>query len=135
MSTLNYLSQNTNINAPTSKVWDILTNPLYTKVLGNEFDKDAFLLSDWKKGSEVNFVYEPDRVVATGTITELRKEKLIKMEYNFHGFTYTEEIGLDSKEEGTILSIDAGPYGEDFEAQKVVWNNWLLKVKELSENR
>jgi len=31
------------------------------------------------------------------------------------------------------LSIYAGPYTADFEAQKVVWKNWLSKVKELSE--
>ena len=36
-------------------------------------------------------------------------------------------------ENGTVLDIFAGPYTSDLEAHKVVWQNWLAKVKEISE--
>jgi len=123
-----------NINAPAAKVWDVITNPEYAKILGKEFDENAFIKSDWQKGSEVHFVYEPDNVVATGTITELVEHKLIKMDYDFDGFAYNETFAIDANNDTVTLSVYAGPYGENIEAHRVVWKNWLSKVKELSED-
>jgi len=46
---------------------------------------------------------------------------------------YVEKYAIEKGESNCTLSIYAGAYGADFEAQKVVWRNWLDKVKELSE--
>lgn len=121
------------IDASKATVWNVITNTEYAKVLGNEFDEGAFMLSEWKEGSDVHFVYEPDNIVATGSITELIEEEAITIDYDFDGYAYSEKFILDARDTTTILNVEAGPYVENYEAHKVVWNNWLSKVKELSE--
>ncbi len=129
----NIVSTSIAIDATPSKVWDIITNKEYAKILGSEFDKNAFVESDWKLNSEVHFKYEPNKTISTGIITKLTEEKFIQISYNFSGFEYVEQYSIEEKGLISELSIYAGPYGSDFEAQKVVWKNWLSKVKELSE--
>ena len=136
MKDANSVSSNVEINAPASKVWEIITDPAYAKILGSEFDKNAYVESDWKLGSDVYFKYthKPEKPVNTGTISKLVEEKLIQVDYVFPGYgKYVEAYSLQHKNEVSILQVDAGPYGADLEGQKVVWKNWLRKVKELSE--
>ncbi|CAM1345584.1 SRPBCC family protein [Tenacibaculum amylolyticum] len=121
------------IHATPAKIWDIITNKSYTKELGNVFDKNAFIESDWELGSKVHFKYEPNKTVSTGIIGKLVKNKMIQIDYDFSGFKYVEKYTIETKNSTSKLSIYAGPYTSDFEAQKTVWLNWLLKVKELSE--
>jgi len=121
------------ISASSSKVWHIITNKNYAKTLGAIFDKNAFVESDWKLGSKVHFKYEPNKLVSTGTIGKLIENELIQVDYNFPGFEYVEKYAIESNNISSKLSIYAGPYTADFEAQKAVWKNWLNKVKELSE--
>ena len=121
------------IDASPSKIWYIITDKNYAKELGKEFDKNAFVESDWKLGSEVHFKYEPNKIVSTGTIGKLIENELIQIDYDFSGFKYMEKYSIEKEESICKLSIYAGPYTSDFEAQKVVWKNWLSKVKELSE--
>lgn len=122
-----------NIDASSAKVWDIITNKNYAKELGKEFDKNAFVESDWKLGSQVHFKYEPDKIVSTGIIGKLIENELIQIDYDFPDFEYVEKYSIEKNESNCILSVYAGPYTSDFEAQKVVWSNWLTKAKELSE--
>ena len=121
------------INAAKEKIWDIITNPEYAKVLGAEFDKGAFMESDWNLGSEVHFKYEPDQTVTSGTISEIDENEYIQIDYKFLGSEYVEKFSIKDQNGKSVLQIDAGPYGSDYEAQVVVWGNWLSKVKELSE--
>jgi hypothetical protein len=130
---LNSISESLKINAPASKVWQVLTDPQFAKILGNEFDQNAYQESDWKLGSKVYFKYAPDKIVATGIILKLQEDKLIQVDYDFDGFLYSEKYTLSSNINTTILQLDAGPYTSDYEQQIVVWNNWMLKVKALSE--
>lgn len=122
-------------NAPKEKIWEVITSPKYAKTLGAMFDKNAYVESDWKKDSEVHFKYEPDKIVSTGIITALWENMYIQVDYNFSGYHYCEKyLILENKESKTTkIHVAAGPYGEDIEAQKVVWQNWLQKVRELSE--
>lgn len=121
------------INAAPSKVWDVITNKKYAKELGKEFDKGAFVESEWKLGSKVHFKYEPDRIVSTGIIGKLIEEELIQIDYDFPGMDYLEKYSIEKADSTCILSVYAGEYSSDFEAQKVVWKNWLHKAKELCE--
>lgn len=121
------------IKASPSEVWNLITNKEYSKELGNVFDKNSFVESDWKLGSAVHFKYEPDKIVSTGTITKLIQNELIQVDYDFSGFKYEERYTIEANNADSKLAIYAGPYTSDFEAQKVVWNNWLTKVKELIE--
>ncbi len=128
------VSSKVEINAPASIVWHIITSPEYAKVLGEVFDKNAYVESDWELGSEVFFKYKgkPEKPVNTGKITKLVKEKSIRVDYRFFLFwKYAEIYTITVKDVSTVLQIDAGPYSSDFEEQKIVWRNWLDKVKEI----
>ena len=128
------VSSDLEINSSTAKVWDVITNPMYARILGAEFDKGAFVESEWTLGSDVHFKYEPDRLISTGTISKLVVQEVIQVDYDFDGFKYNEKYALKKIGDGTVLHVIAGPYLSDYEAQIVVWSNWLAKVKELSES-
>ncbi|MDC6350953.1 hypothetical protein PP178_05270 [Zeaxanthinibacter sp. PT1] len=121
------------IAASTAHVWDVITNPDYARILGNAFDKNAYLESDWELGSKVHFKYSTGGIVATGVVAKRVDRKLIQVDYNFDGMAYVEKFTLSGGDYGSNLQVFSGPHGQDFEAQKVVWKNWLQKVKELSE--
>lgn len=135
MKPSNRVLQETRVNASPQRVWHAITEPQYARILGNVFDTNAYMASDWKAGSPVEFRYDPGKVVARGKITKLEEHKLIHVTYDFHGNIYFEVFTLEKEEATTVLKIEAGPYGSDYEAQKVVWRDWALKVKELSEGR
>ena len=121
------------IKASPAHVWHIITDKKYAKELGKEFDKNAFVESDWKLGSKAHFKYEPDKIASTGIIGQLIENELIQIDYDFPGMDYLERYAIKKGESTCQLSIYAGEYGEDYEAQIVVWTNWLSKAKELSE--
>lgn len=120
MDESNIVSIGIAIEANISKIWNVITNKSYAKELGNVFDKDAFVESDWKLGSKVHFKYEPDKVVSTGIIGKLIKNELIQIDYDFSDFTYVEKYTIEKHSSNSKLSIYAGPYTSDFEAQKIV---------------
>lgn len=130
-----FVDQKIEINATKERIWKTITSPTYAMTLGEMFDKDAFIESDWKNNARVHFKYAPNRTVTTGIITALWENTYIQIDYNFEGYHYVEKfLLLDNKETDSVqLQISSGPYTEDYDAQKVVWKNWLLKVKELSE--
>ncbi len=121
------------ISSPPARVWDIITAKDYAKILGAVFDKNAFVESDWTSGAEVHFNYEPDRTVSTGIIGKLIVNELIQIDYDIPGMDYLERYSIAKDGANCKLSIYAGSYTSDFEAQKVVWKKWLEKVKMLSE--
>ena len=133
MKESNIVSISIDINANSLVVWSFITNKDYAKELGSVFDKNAFVESDWKLGSDVHFKYEPNKTVSTGTITKLIEKELIQVDYDFSAFKYEERYTIEESNSVSKLAIYAGPYTSDFEAQKVVWKNWLSKVKELCE--
>ena len=138
-----FVDQQLTIYAPKEKIWEVITGPQYAKELGEMFDKGAYIESAWEPNAKVHFKYGPDQTVSTGIITALWAHLYIQVDYNFDGYHYAEKfLLLENKDmaisqphlnNSTQLKIVAGPYGEDYEAQKVVWNNWAQKVKELSE--
>ena len=136
MNSTKSVSASIKIQAASPIVWRIITSPKFSKTLGNQFDENSYVESDWKLGSKVYFKYqhEPGKSVNTGTITRLIEEELIQVNYRFFLFwTYVEKYSMHQGAGVTQLTIDAGPYGSDLEDQKIVWGKWLAKVKELSE--
>jgi len=129
------VSISVDIDATPEKIWDIITNQKYAKILGSEFDKNAWVESDWKHGSEVHFKYEPNKIVSTGIVGKLIENELIQIDYDFPGFDYVEKYSIEKGTTTSKLGIYAGNYTSDFDAQKVVWGNWLKKAKELSESK
>lgn len=134
MGKSNIVSVSVDIDAKPTKIWEIITSKNYAKILGNVFDKNAFVESDWKLGSKVHFKYEPDRIVSTGIVGKLIENELIQIDYDFADFDYVEKYSIEKNETTAKLSIYAGEYTSHFDEQQIVWTNWLSKVKELSEN-
>ncbi|MGK0364334.1 MAG: hypothetical protein ACI85O_001391 [Saprospiraceae bacterium] len=132
-----FVSQSIELKASKERIWGVITSPNYEKKLGAMFDKGASIESDWKQDSEAHFKYEPNKIVNTGIITALWKNMYLQIDYNLDGYHYAEKILLlENKDNNTIdLHVVSGPYGEDFEVNKVVWENWLQKIKELSEGK
>ena len=128
---------NSEIKAPQKIIWEVITSPTYAKLLGEAFDENAFIESDWTENAKVHFKYAPDSLVSTGIITALWENMYIQVDYNFDGYHYAEKFLILGNENNNSskLQMVAGPYGEDIEAQKTVWNNWLQKVKEISEGK
>lgn len=130
-----FVSGQINIHASPEKIWEVITNPKYAKILGEIFDENAFVESEWKENSKVYFKYEPNTIVSTGNITNLWENTYIQIDYNFNGYHYAEKFLLQVNEENNSVDfrIACGPYTQDFEAQQLVWKNWLKQVKEISE--
>ncbi|MEO1260369.1 MAG: hypothetical protein AAFZ15_16350 [Bacteroidota bacterium] len=132
-----FVAAEVEINAPKERIDEIITDPAYAKDLGEMFDKNAYVESDWQNDSKVYFKYGPDKVVSTGIVTASWDNLYYQVDYNFDGYHYAEKFLIleNAGTKSTQLIIAAGPYSqEDIDAQKIVWNNWLQKVKELSED-
>lgn len=131
------VSSSIEIQASKSAVWQIITDPQYARILGNELDENAYVESDWKLGSKVYFKYqqEPSKACNTGTVSKIIEEELIRVNYRFFLFwKYAETYSLRIEDGVSTLQIDAGPYGSDLADQKAAWMRWLRKAKELSES-
>ena len=130
-----FISMNAEVKASRENIWKVITNPVYAESLDNMFDKYAFTKVTGEKKSNVQYKYAPESSVKTGTITADWKNLYLQIDYNFDGYHYTQKfLILENKENNTAqLQIVSGPYGHNFENQNTVWNDWLKKVKMLSE--
>lgn len=128
-----FVSHNIEIKAPQDVIWKILTNPENAETLQPIFDKDNKLKNDWRKTSNVNYHY-PNRGILTGSYAGMLFGNFyIQNDYNH--LQYNEKfLLLENREtKNTEFKIVSGPYGDDFETQKMILNTWAQKVKELSE--
>jgi hypothetical protein len=135
MGSTPFVSIKEEIKAPKEKVWEVITSPTFAKTLGAIFDKGSYVKSDWKKGSKVYFIYEPNKIVSTGIITASWENMYVQVDYNFEGYHYVEKFLLVENKENKSINfyLTTGPYGDDYNTQIDVWSNWLKKVKEISE--
>lgn len=141
-----FIDKTIKINAPASKVWQVLTESLYTDQWVSGFSPGLKLESGWKLGDPVKW-REPDgKVVVEGTVTKIEPEKFLR-------FTVidvvagiqptTEEDGitfeLTEKKGQTKLRLRHGDFAVMPEGQKYYemtlepWEKILPKVKELAE--
>ena len=135
------LKVSVSINAPKTKVWDALTNPVQIKkyLFGTE------TVSDWKVGSPITFrgVWEGKPYEDKGHILEIEKNKILKYNYwsNFSGdkdepSNYSNITYLLSEEKGRTLFTLRQDNIKTKEAQVQSENNWgmvLNKMKSLLE--
>lgn len=138
------------IDAPTSRVWDALTNPEQTK----KYMFGCETVSDWKQGSSLEWkgTHEgKDMIFVKGNIQEIQAKKRLayttidpnstiedKPE-NYLVVTYE----LTPEDGKTILTVTQGDYSKVADGQKRYndtvseggWQPILEKVKELVEDR
>ena len=121
------------INASKTKVWKVFQNPEFAKTLGAVLYYDVFIESDWELNSEVYYKEEPNTTLATGKISKLIENELAVIDYDFDSYVYQEKYKLKGDSNSCTFEIHIGPYKVEYEKQKVIWKNWLNKVKEISE--
>lgn len=128
-----FIKKEITIQAPVSKVWDVLVKKPYLKQWIPEFSQGNIVTEDWHLNSTMTMTDDDGTVVSQGTITEFEPNRRLKVE--FQNSDYTEELSLTAKGNGTILSSYAGPVADtDRKKHSEVWDKGLRKIKELSES-
>jgi hypothetical protein len=131
-----FVSINTEINAPKTKIWGIITNPQNAKTLGKVFVKKAKVGEEWKENS-TGLEYNPNSSDAKGLTSAFWDNLYVQVDYNIDGIHSVEKILLvENKESGEPqMHVLIGPFSENIEKERLFWANWLQKVKELSEKK
>lgn len=130
-----FVSLNIKINATQDTIWKVLTKSENAEFLQTTFDKNNKLKADWRKGTNVNYHYPNTGFLTSSYANKLFGNFYIQNDYNY--LQYNEKFLLleNNQTKNTELKIVSGPYGDDFEIQKKILNNWAEKVKELSEKK
>ncbi|MFT5723511.1 MAG: hypothetical protein ACI9JN_000625, partial [Bacteroidia bacterium] len=130
-----FVRLNLKINATKAEVWDVLTKPEYNKALQAIYDSDHNLQTNWNTSTEYNFKYLNGGIVTRSFAGNLYGNQYIQMDWVLGDYQYVEKffVGEDKETKTSDFVIVCGPYGDDFETQKNILNNWAQKVKELSE--
>jgi uncharacterized protein YndB with AHSA1/START domain len=144
-----FVCQSVEIQAPTSKVWAVLTRPEYTDQWSNAFaGGTAFhIQSDWKLGSPVLWKDQEGRTIVEGSVTALDPDRLLRFTafdvrnpekpliHEEDGITYK----LMTKEGKLTLHLMQGDFSSLAEGKKYheasaeVWSRVLPKIKTLAE--
>lgn len=140
MQTFTYKKSIT-INAPITKVWQVLTDP----ILIPKFYFGMDWKTDWKKGSNIVFSgdYDHQKFEDKGNILDIEKERFILFNY-FNPEWGDEDIPenykimrfeLEDKNDKTIFSVFEYNFIEEhlFASVEVKWNSVLYVVKQESE--
>lgn len=143
-----FVDKTIEINAPASKVWDVLTSPEQTSEWAPEFSGgDEFHIeSDWKLGSPVLWKDQDGNTIVEGEVTALELHTFLRFTVfdvrgekppvaEEDGITYqlTEHAGK------TTLRLLQGDFSAMTEGEKYqrlsaeVWDRVLPKVKALAE--
>ena len=143
-----FVDKSIEINAPISKVWEILTAPAYTAQWAPEFNGESpfRLESDWRLGSPVFWKDQAGKTIVEGNVTALEPGKLLRFtvfDVRSERPPVTEEDGItfhfSQKDGKTMLQVLQGdfsnmPEGEKFRDMSAeIWDHVLLKVKGLAE--
>ncbi len=143
-----FVDKTIEINAPASKVWDVLTSREHTAEWAPEFSGGAgfHIESDWKPGSAVLWRDQGGNVIVEGNVTALEPNKFLRFTvFDVRGEKppVTEEDGITyelTEHAGkTTLRVLQGDFSVMPEGEKYhhlsaeVWDRVLPKVKELAE--
>jgi hypothetical protein len=130
-----FVTLNVKINATKDKIWEVLTKDEYSKTLQTIFDKENILETDWNKSSKVNYTYANGGGITSEFAGNVWGNQYIQIDCEHGDYQYVQKflISENDQTKKSELHIVCGPYGDDFESQKLILNTWGQKVKELSE--
>jgi uncharacterized protein YndB with AHSA1/START domain len=140
------LKQSVEINAPASKVWEVLISAPMTRQWIGSFGIEGEIVSDWKLGDPVQWKGQDGTVFVEGNVTAVDPEKLLRFTVfdtrserppvtDKDGITYE----LSSQNGKTTLTVKQGDFGKMADGEKYynasidVWKKVLPKVKALAE--
>jgi uncharacterized protein YndB with AHSA1/START domain len=137
------LNKTISINAPTSEVWNALTNPSLIK----EWLFGTNVISDWKVGSPLLFTgtWQGTEYRDKGTIVQLEKEKVFQYNYwsGFSGLadsienysTITFELAGGNNSTQLTLTQANFPTEEAYEHTAQNWDATLELMKKIIEKK
>ena len=143
-----FVDNSIEINAPVSKVWQVLTAPEYTAEWAPDFNGGSpfHLESAWQTGSSVVWKDQDGKTVVEGNVTALEPGKLLRFtvfDVRSDRPPVTEEDGItyrfDEDEMKTTLHVRQGdfsamPEGEKFRDMSAeIWGHVMPKIKALAE--
>jgi len=136
ISSSQFVTLELEIDATKTEVWDVMTNDKFDLNLHSIFDPENTLGAEWNESSEVNFKYLDQGIITSAYAGELYGNQYIQIDSERDEHQLVEKFFLSEDEETkkAYLQIVCGPYGDDFNEQKVILENWSQKVKELSES-
>jgi len=143
-----FVEKTIEINAPASKVWDVLTRPEYTGEWAPEFSGGAefHIESDWKPGSRVLWKARDGNVIVEGNVTAVEPHTLLRFTvFDVRGEKppVTEDEGISYKQtekkgktkigrkEGYLSVMHEGEKYHRLSAE--VWDRVLPKIQALAE--
>src|SRR5437899_11574530 len=144
-----FVEKTIEINAPASKVWDVLTRREHTGEWAPEFSGGAefHIESDWKLGSPVLWKGQSGNVIVEGKVTALEPNTFLRFTvFDVRGEKppVPEEDGityqLTEQNKKTILRLSQGDFSVIAQGEKYhrlseeIWDRVLPKVKALAEN-
>ena len=132
-----FVSITLKINASKAKVYDVLTLPKYTKPLLAIYDKENTFMPSTDDGVRVNFAYAKGGGVTSEFGGNLFGNQYIQIDCEHEDYQYVQKFLVSENPETMTseLNILCGPYGEDYDDQKSILNQWAEKVKTLSEEK
>lgn len=144
-----FVEKSIDVNAPASKVWDVLTKPKYTDKWALEFSNvgtEFHVESDWKLGSPVLWKNKDGSVFVEGNVTAVEPDRLLRYtvsDVRHEKALVSDDNGItcDLAEHGgtTTLRIVQGDFSAMDDGEKYcrmsadTWDRVLPIVKELAE--
>ena len=143
-----FVDKSIEIDAPVSKVWDVLTDSGYTAEWASEFNGGSpfHIESDWRLSSPVSWKGLDGKTIVEGNVTALEPGKLLRFtvfDVRSKRPPVTEEDGITyqfSEQDGkTTLHVLQGDFSVIPEGEKYrnmsdeIWERVLPRVKELAE--
>lgn len=116
-------------------IFDIITNEKYAKELGETLVKGAHYKSKWHEGAKVEMLNEKEEPMHEGHVTIYWDGTYIQVDYNNDGEHYVEKFFVTTERESdrSELLIVTGPFQDELLSHQIAWEDWAMKVKELSE--
>jgi hypothetical protein len=137
------VSKNVQVNAPISKVWDVVTNPECIRKW--MLEEEMSVISDWKVGSPILFIRKLYKATYEdkGVLLKSEKEKTFQYSHwskitrlpdipeNYSVITFT----VEPKGNETILTVvHSNLIAETgFEHANFYWNTTLQLIKRMAE--
>lgn len=143
-----FVTKSITIHASAQKVWDVLTDPYYTKRWVSHFSPQFRKLeSDWQAGNPVYWKLDKDEVHADGIVTHASPPHKLSFSVRDARGTFD---GVHSEEDGivyslveedghTTLIINQGDFGKVpggeklYQATAESWDNTVPIIKQLAE--
>jgi len=135
------IERSTDIDAPASTVWTVLTTPDYIGQWADAFMPGANAQSDWTLGGDITWTDDADFAMH-GKIVELEPYRILKTAYPPElnpaapgdKTEFYETYLLDADGDHTRLTVTCGPLNEaDYDMIAGPWSEAIETIKDLAE--